>query len=306
MYNLEMTSGIVFDIRKFSIQDGPGIRTTVFLKGCPLACQWCHNPESQQDIPQLLYFQSRCVLCGACVDVCPHAAIPSGEAPKFPDLALCEACGACVEACVYDARQISGAYMAVEEIMEIVQRDVPFYEESGGGVTVSGGEPFRQPAFLRSLLKHCKALDIHTVVDTCGLAPWESIEDVLPYVDLFLYDLKLIDPQQHQKYTGNGNCSILQNLERLAAVDVNILVRFPVIPGVTDTPQNLQQMADYVLSLSESIPIEVLPYHSAAEGKHQRIQMPYNLSEIETPSESRIPEIEAYFESRGIPVIRGD
>jgi pyruvate formate lyase activating enzyme len=207
-----LTTGIVFDIKKFSIHDGPGIRTTIFFKGCPLRCWWCHNPEGLTPEPELMIRANRCIRCDACLDVCPHGAISRDGDKVFTDVAKCLRCGTCVAACYAEARQIVGQEMAAAQVMAEIERDVPFYDESGGGATFSGGEPLLQPDFLCELLSACRARGIHTAVDTCGFAPWEVLDSVRKYVDLFLYDLKLMDEARHRAFTGVSNALILSNL----------------------------------------------------------------------------------------------
>jgi pyruvate formate lyase activating enzyme len=226
-----LTSGLIFDIKKYSIHDGPGIRTTLFLKGCPLACAWCHNPESQSSKPEMIFREQRCIRCGVCLTACPRRAITwNGDGP-LTDWAACQPCDACVTACYAEARERIGREMTVAQALAEIERDRAFYDESGGGVTFSGGEPLMQSDFLAALLHACKAQDLHTAVDTCGFAAWETLDKVRGEVDLFLYDLKLMDDARHRAFTGVSNAPILANLQALSRLGHNLLIRIPLVPG---------------------------------------------------------------------------
>jgi pyruvate formate lyase activating enzyme len=297
--------GIVFDIKKFSIHDGPGIRTTVFFKGCPLNCWWCHNPESQAMEPELTYRPSRCIRCGACVDACPQGAISCQDEAVSTDLLRCTRCGACVEACTAEARQIVGREMSVDQVMAEVERDVPFYDESGGGVTVSGGEPLAQPAFLLALLQACKGKEIHTALDTCGFAPWEVLDGVREHVDLFLYDLKVMDDARHRTLTGASNERILENLRALSQAGHEIVLRVPVIPGVNDDDRNVRQTGAFAASLPALRRVDLLPYHHAGTEKYGRLHRAYALPETRPPSDERIAEIARALRELGLHVKTG-
>lgn len=279
-----MQTGIVFDIKKYSINDGPGIRTTIFLKGCPLHCEWCHNPESQSPRPEMIFRPGRCDLCGACLEACQHAAITWSLDGPLTNREACQRCGECAEVCYSEARQMVGRQMSLPEVMAEIRQDLVFYEESGGGVTLSGGEPLFQKNFSLAILKTCHKQNIHTVLDTCGYASWQAFEQVAPYVDLFLYDLKAIDPVKHLQYTGQSNESILANLERLSHLGANLLVRIPVIPGVNADNHEMKQIGAYLSSLPHPPPVELLAYHNIAESKYAGLDIPYTLSEIQPPA----------------------
>ena len=297
-------TGTIFDIRRFSVHDGPGLRTTVFFKGCPLRCLWCHNPESQHRRPELLYWAERCTKCQACVASCAQGAIRwDGDRP-VRDVEKCTLSGACVEACYSDARQIAGTRMTVEDVMSEIRRDIPFYEGSSvrGGATFSGGEPLLQPDFLLALLQACKASEIHTALDTSGFAKWETIDRVRPLVDLFLYDLKLMDPLRHRKYTLVFNTRILDNLRRLSTLGHNIIVRVPVIPGINDDVGNLQALGRFAADLPGLNRIDLLPYHHAAMNKYERLHRTYRLPNLHTPSEDHLAEIAGVLEGYGLQV----
>ena len=275
--------GVVFDVKRYALHDGPGIRTTIYLKGCPLACVWCHNPEGQAPAPEIVYWERRCIGCGRCVAVCPQGDAALGG-PS------CERCGACVTVCPAGAREWIGRWMTVDEVMGQVERDVIFYDQSGGGVTFSGGEPLSQPAFLGALLAAAREREIQTAVDTTGYAPPGVVQAIAPHVDLFLYDLKLVDDEAHRRTTGVSNRLCLENLRRLAAAGRQIRVRVPIIPGITDVDGNLEAIGRLVceLNLGE---IDLLPYHRTAADKYGRLQRDYGLAATRPPEPARMVEL---------------
>ena len=311
-------TGTIFDIKKYALHDGPGIRTTVFLQGCPLSCWWCHNPESQSRQPVLMYRANRCVLCGTCVEACPQNGIeilphpnplsslkgaPSGSGISAATArAKCDVCGECAEVCFYEAREVSGVEMTVAEVLAEIERDVPFYDQSGGGATFSGGEPLNQRKFLAELLRECKAREVHTVVDTSGYAAWEVIDSIRGDVDLFLYDLKLMDDVRHQKFTGVSNKLILSNLRRLADNGQQIEIRIPLIPGINDDAENLEQTAAFIAELPNIIGVELMGYHDIAAAKYESLGMVYPLPNTAPPSENVMQKAAVYFENTGLNV----
>jgi len=295
------TLGRVFDIRHYSVHDGPGIRTTVFFKGCPLACWWCHNPEGRSPKPHLILVADRCLSCGDCLTACPHGAICREEGSIRTLSSVCQACGACVEVCPGDARQLAGRPMTVAAVMEEIEKDVVFYDESGGGVTFSGGEPLAQPHFLGAMLAACVARRIHTALDTCGLAKKDLLLDLSEKVDLFLYDLKLFDPIKHRKYAGVSNDAILENLEALAQRKKAVVIRFPIIPGINDGHEDIRRTTAFLSRLG-LLRIDLLPYHRIGVGKYPRVGIPYPLEGLEPPSPDHVRHIAQQFEREGFAV----
>lgn len=248
-------SGMLFDIQRSSYVDGPGIRTTVFFKGCNLRCRWCHNPESQSRERQMLYYQDRCTGCGKCNTVCPT--------PEH-----CTLCGKCTLFCPHDAKEICGREYTVDEVMQIVEKDRQYYSSSGGGVTFSGGECMLQMDFLTNLARSCQACGIPTAIDTAGNVPWEYFTQILPYTDLFLYDVKCITAERHMTGTGVSNKQILSNLRRLSEeTAVPILIRIPFVPGFNDDAEEIEKIADFLGTIRYT-DVEVLPYHKMGEHKY--------------------------------------
>lgn len=293
--------GLIFDIKKYSINDGPGIRTTVFFQGCPLVCQWCHNPESQPRRPVLMYRANRCVLCGECVGVCTHHGITINGSVKT-DRATCEGCGACAEVCYNGARELSGYQASVDQVMSEVLRDMPFYESSSGGVTFSGGEPLLQRRFLLDLLHACRERDLHTVVDTSGFAAWDVLNSLREYVDLFLFDLKLMDEERHIRYTGVSNKLILSNLKQLAETGSAVYIRIPLIPGINDDEENLSRSAEFIRSLPNITGVELMGYHDLAAAKYQALGLDYRLKELKAPGSEQLQSSASILERTGLQV----
>jgi pyruvate formate lyase activating enzyme len=310
-------TGKVYDIQGFSVQDGPGIRTTVFLKGCPLRCPWCHSPESQQFHAQLSWIEMKCVgidECGKCLEACSKGAISPGKVKKHPvtqgdirhihiDRTICDNCGDCADICYHKALYICGTDYTVEELVERLSKDIPFYEESGGGVTVSGGEPLSQPEFTLQLLKSLKEHGIHTALDTTGYAQYRFIEQVLPYTDLFLYDLKHMDSEQHKIVIGVNNKLILENAKKIATAGGNMQIRIPVIPNFNDSEENIRETGEFCKSLGKALTlIQLLPYHNLGVMKYQRIDDSKKVLEAPLHSDKKIRALKKILEDMGLPV----
>jgi len=299
-----MLTGNIFNIQKYSIHDGPGIRTTIFFKGCPLSCWWCHNPESQSSIPEMIYWGNKCIQCKTCIKCCPHNAIIWENGSLLTDKEKCTLCGVCVQKCPTIAREIIGKKMTVEEVMEEIEKDSVFYCESGGGVTFSGGEPLMQRDFLEALLKNCHQKKIHTVLDTSGYGEWHFLDRISRFVDLFLYDIKLMDDDLHVKYTGVSNQIILDNLKKLSKKNKNITIRFPVIPGINDGVQNIRDIGEFLTSIHIDS-IELLSYHHIASGKYARLGKVYALEGTRVPNKDKIAEISALLRKYDLAVKSG-
>jgi pyruvate formate lyase activating enzyme len=268
---MSQPSGAVFDVKRFAIHDGPGIRTTVFFKGCPLSCLWCHNPESQRAQPELLYWAERCAGCGACVAACPVDAVSLEGGSAVTNRSLCTGCGACIEVCPSQAREIAGEVWSLGRLLDAVERDVLFYDESGGGLTLSGGEPLAQPEYAQAALAACRDRRIHTAVDTCGFAEWDVVDAVASQTDLFLYDVKHLDDDRHRELTGVSNARILENLEQLSEADRRIWIRYPIIPGENDAEGEIVALGRLVSRLKTVDAIHLLPFHRGGERKRTRL-----------------------------------
>ncbi|MCJ7701257.1 MAG: glycyl-radical enzyme activating protein [Anaerolineales bacterium] len=298
-------SGTVFDIKRFSIHDGPGIRTTVFLKGCPLHCAWCHNPEGISLQPEIHFWAKRCIACHECLQACPNGALSWVAGQRVHQTALCQGCGFCAEACPAEATELVGTRMGVPDVLREIEKDLIIYDQSGGGATFSGGEPLLQIDFLEALLIACKDHDIHTVVDTSGHVRIEHLERIKPLVDIFLYDIKLMDPDRHFQYTGVPNRRILNNLMKLAKTGTRVIARVPIIPGINDDEVNIDQTGHFLASLTTIRQVNILPYHRSAADKYQRMQHFYPLSDLMPPSDHHISQIAERLESYGLTAVIG-
>ncbi|WP_378957156.1 trans-4-hydroxy-L-proline dehydratase activase [Pelosinus sp. sgz500959] len=289
-----MQTALIFNIQKFSIHDGPGIRTTLFFKGCPLACQWCHNPESQSYGNEILVNSERCTGCGRCQKNCPQGAIEIVEKQVIWDVTKCIQCGNCVNGCYYDGRQFVGKTYTVQDLMIEIEKDRPFYEQSGGGVTLSGGEVMTHIDFVEELVKACKEQGISVAIDTCGYAPQENFMRIMEYIDVFLYDLKCVDHKLHRQYTGKNNNLILENLKFLSDRGANINLRLPLIAGINTDDRHIQQIIDVIADLRISS-INLLPYHNMGTGKYKKINMEYVGERFTRPSDERLAQIQDIF-----------
>ncbi len=292
--------GLVFDLKRMAVDDGPGIRTTVFLKGCPLHCLWCASPESIGKRPQLAFFEQKCIRCGRCVAACPTAAQGLDDRGRRVRWERCNACGGCVEVCPSHALRLIGRWMTAEEVMRKLEEDKLFYENSGGGVTISGGEPTLQVNFVRQLLESCRKAGIATALDTSGHVEWDYLERIVDLVDIFLYDLKHMDAERHAQLTGVSNQLILENFQRLRSRRKTVIVRFPLIPGCNDSSGNIRAMIDCLKGGSEKL--EILPFNASAGSKYGIIGRRFALAEAATQSEAELARIEALFREAGIAV----
>lgn len=269
------TSGTTFAIKRYALHDGPDLRVTVFLQGCPLSCRWCHNPESLHASPFMLTVPGKCVGCGECISACPQGALFPGSGGMVRDQEACIACGLCAEVCPALAHECMGVKSSVEEVMAQIQKEIPFFAEGNGGVTFSGGEPLAQPDFLEALLRACGDLDLHRAVDTSGFASSGTITRIARHTDLFLYDIKHMDPAAHRRATGVDNALILSNLRLLADSGARINLRLPLIPGINDDQENIRATGLFAASLPGIRAIDVLPYHASARSKYTKLGMAY-------------------------------
>lgn len=303
-----MNTATVFNVQRFSVHDGPGIRTTVFLKGCPLRCPWCHNPESLDARPEVAVKGERCLECGRCVPACPvDLTGPLGGDSAVPRPGdACLRCGDCAEACPSGARDLVGRTMTVTELVAELDRDRAYFEESGGGVTFSGGEPVaaHHAPFLLDCLDLLGRFGIHRTVDTCGHVPTETLLDVAARSDLLLYDLKIMDGEAHRKTLGVDNALILANLARLTDAGHQVVVRIPLVPGLTDTPANLEAAAEFLAELDFPCPVELLPYHGMGKDKYGRLGREFTLAGVPDTPALDLESAAALFLVRGVEVLR--
>ena len=301
-----MAKGIIFDIKRYAIHDGPGIRTTVFLKGCSLRCQWCHNPEGIKSKPEIVLRSTRCAKeCSECVSLCPQRAISKNGNFIEIDQDKCDLCRVCDDVCVYEALEIVGREVTVEEVMDEIEKDRIFFDESGGGITFSGGEPLMQIDFLETLLKEIKKKNIHVTLDTSGYVSFEDLERVSCKVDLFLYDIKIMDKEKHEKYTGVSNKLILENLRKLSERGKPVAVRIPLVSGINDDDQNIQMLAEYLHSLKNIKQISLLAYHRGGCEKYKRLRKEKLAKTFNSPSDERIEEIKKILTGSGFSVKKG-
>lgn len=290
----EKLTGLVFDIQRFAVHDGPGIRTLVFLKGCPLKCSWCQNPESVCSRPEIMHVLKNCIGCGLCEQTCPMGCITkpvdqvhiiNRDACSLPE------CSECQKVCYANAINISGRYLTISEVLEEVERDREFYQRTGGGVTFSGGEPLAQPVFLEALSREAKASNLHTAIETCGHAKWDTIKLVFKNIDLVLFDLKHMNSDRHRDLTGVSNELILENLKRIDSLGIPIRIRLPLVPGINDSAANIMATAAFVSGLTNLEALDLLPYHRIGESKWTQLDRAYELHGLSPHNREQIYDL---------------
>lgn len=295
------TKNLIFDIKKFAINDGPGIRITFFFKGCPLSCVWCHNPESISPKVQKLYTKSKCIGAQKCIEVCPNDALILTKEGIITNFAKCKLCGLCAEACPTKAIEMSGYIKDFDEIISLVENERPFFEESGGGVTFSGGEPLMHIEVLLPLLVELGKRGIHRVIDTSGFASRKTMEEVQPHTDLFLFDLKHTDSEKHKQFTGQNNEKILSNLKWLSKNGSEIIIRVPLIKGFNSDEESISQMAQFISSLDgKPKVVNLLAYHDIAKMKYEKLGGKYEVENLSTPTSKEIADSISVFKKYGL------
>ena len=293
-----MASGTIFNIQKFCVNDGPGIRTTVFFKGCPLNCVWCHNPESKKSVPEIFYNISKCVKCGKCMAKCEHSAHSFNGDTHIYSREKCAVCGKCCDFCPTEALEIAGYKKTSDEVLKDVLKDKVFYENSGGGMTLSGGEPMLQFEFALELMKKAKEAGLHTCMETCGFASPEKYREIAPFTDIFLFDYKITNPEDHKKYTGVTNEKILANLFMLDSLGKNTVLRCPIIPTVNDNDEHLYAIAETANKLKNILEVNIEPYHPLGSGKSEMLGRDYILKDLTFPEEETVKEWIAKVQSK--------
>ena len=296
-----MDTAFITNIQGYSIHDGPGIRTVVFFKGCPLACKWCANPECISGKPQTGFIEMLCKGCGKCVEICPNDAVNTEEGKHRIDYSLCDECGKCSDNCSYGALVQYGSKMTVNEVWDEVRRDKIFYDTSGGGVTVSGGEPLLHPVFVRELFELCHGEQIDTCVETCGSVDSGAFQEVMPVTDHFLFDLKHMDIKIHKNYTGQSNDRILKNAALVVEHGANVVFRNPLIPGVNDSISNIAATSEFLKSLGKkAMRLELMPFHRMGRDKYRALDMEYALGDLEIMDNETLEKVKKAYIDRGI------
>lgn len=296
---------LITNIQKFSVRDGPGIRSVVFFKGCPLRCQWCANPENIIHKKEMMFYDTKCIGCGYCVKACPEQALMIQNGAFVYDRDKCLLCGKCADACGPKARVLKGTVMTVPEVIQDLDSDEAFYRSSGGGATFSGGEPLLQPEFIKEVAMDYRKKGFNSAVETCGCVPWENIEKVKDWIDLFLYDVKFIDEEKHIVYCGGSNQIILENLKRLCET-ARVIVRIPIIPQINDTEADLKLLTGFLDTLQDKLEgIHILPYHNFGISKYDSLGKEYKLSHIEVPDRKHMEQIKSMLENHGLNVLIG-
>jgi pyruvate formate lyase activating enzyme len=294
-------SAIITNIQGFSIHDGPGIRTVVFFKGCPLSCQWCANPECLSDTPRMGFIETLCAHCGTCLDVCTNNAIRDTEGEHRIDYSRCKSCGRCKDQCYYGALVRYGESMTLAEVWKEVKRDKMFYDSSGGGVTASGGEPLLWAGFVRELFKLCRQERINTCVETCGFADPETLLEIIPVTDYFLFDLKHMDPDAHRKYTGQSNAQIMRNAALLLEQGADVVFRHPLVPGINDSIRNIEATAGFLTGLGgKAARLEIMPYHRVGESKYRALNMVYAMNGVAAADDEQLEAVRKAYVQCGI------
>ena len=291
---------VVFNIDRMTVHNGPGLRTVVYLKGCPLRCLWCSTPESQKPHPEIAIYPDRCNHCGECVPVCPLHAIKLTKETISINRAQCDNCGKCAEVCYPEALKLLGQAMTVEKLLEEVKKDKVFYKHSGGGVTISGGEPLLVPEFLKRFLKACREEGINTGIDTCGHVPWENIEQVLPYTNFFLWDIKHMDPEKHREFTGVTNELILSNARAISKAGIPLYIRIPVIPGYTDSDHNIKAICKFALELHSVVRVDLLFVHHLGKARYDSLNRVYPIADVPTIPNDELQRMKLLVESYGL------
>ncbi len=295
-------TGTLFAIKRYALHDGPGLRVTVFFKGCPLTCLWCHNPEGMRPGPEIVSLRDKCAGCRECVPACPKGALSAGSRGIERDMNLCTACGTCAEVCPALSHEAIGRRWTVDEVMAEIGKELPFFEGTSGGVTFSGGEPLAQPDFLEALLVACGRLGLHRAVDTSGFAPAGTVRRIAPYTDLFLFDLKHMDPVAHLRATGVDNALIHDNLRLVAASGTEVRLRLPLVPDFNDDEDNIRRTGLFAAALPGVRGIDVLPYHAGAKGKYAKLGRPYPGHDIPVPEPARVDRAVNILQDCGLAV----